>query len=257
MFEKFLEYVKNVKSPNTYEAYKNALAPFETGDYDEVMRFIAGNRTARDKKYKLSVLNTALKWNGTADSRISRAIRDLTVNKEIEPCPTDSEVERIWKNLDTPRNRLLFALMAYNGLRIGEVYNLAMSDVLPGNRLLLRGTKGKRDAVIPIVHPRVKENLTKYLQERDSEYPALFIGRRGRLSLITMKIMVMTWCRDNGLPYHAHSFRRYFANSLDRAGCTLQEICVAMRHKSPTTTLNYLNLDGGRVEEALRKAVKV
>lgn len=124
----------------------------------------------------------------------------------------------------------MFALMAYNGLRVGEVAGLDMDDLLKGNRLMLRNTKGKRDAIIPLVHPRVLSSLKAYLRGRKSTSPALFLNYKGdRISFNGLTQLIRNDFHDNGLNFHAHSLRRYFANTLSRNGIPVQDIQVAMR----------------------------
>ena len=152
------------------------------------------------------------------------------------------------------RDRAMFALMAYNGLRIGEVTGLDISDLLKDNRLMLRNTKGKRDAIIPLVHPRVLSSLKAYIKGRNSESPALFLNHRGnRMSCNGLAQLIRNEFHDNGLAFHAHSLRRYFANTLSKNGIPVQDIQVAMRHANIVTTMGYLNIDENKTKSILQE----
>ena len=76
------------------------------------------------------------------------------------------------------------------------------------------------------------------------------------MTLEGMKFMVRKVCRECGLPYHPHSFRRYFANTLSKHGVELQYIQTAMRHKNPGTTMRYLNSDQDDVAAIMKRVYK-
>lgn len=258
MFKEYLEEIRRTRSPNTYENYCNALKKFKTGSKEEIIEFIADDSIAgTSKKMYLTVLKSALDYYGELSRDKARIIKGYRCNNPIEPCPTDEEVEKIWGVLKRPRDKLIFALMAYNGLRISEVANLHLGDILSGNKILLRNTKGKRDAVVPIIHDRVRESLDEYLDTRKYDLDELFVTQqRAAMTLEGMKFMVSKVCRKCGLPYHPHSFRRYFANTLSKHGVELQYIQTAMRHKNPGTTMRYLNIDQDDVAAIMKRIYK-
>lgn len=254
LWRDFLDEVHATKSENTYKSYRNALRYFPTGSVDEVCDFINGSLKDSTKKQTLQVLKVALRYNDMYDKSYSRLIKGYKPNKTVQECPTGAEVETVWRNITSHKVRAMFALMAYNGLRVGEVAGLDVSDLLKGNRILLRNTKGKRDAIIPLVHPRVINEIKAYLKERKGDSPALFLNRFGnRISTGGIVNLFHREFRDNGMKYHAHSLRRFFANILSRAKIPVQDIQVAMRHASITTTMGYLNIDEDRTKSVLQE----
>lgn len=254
LWRDFLDDVHATKSKNTYKNYRNALRYFKDGSLDEIKTFLGNNLADSTKKQTLRVLCVALEYNDMYDKAHKKLIKSYKPNVTIQECPTDKDVELVWSNLLTHRDRAMFALMAYNGLRVGEVVGLDMDDVLTGHRLRLRNTKGKHDAIIPLVHPRVLSSLKAYIKERNSESSALFLNHRGmRMSCNGLAQFVRNEFHDNGLAFHAHSLRRYFANTLSRNGIPVQDIQVAMRHASITTTMGYLNIDEDKTRDILRE----
>ena len=258
MFKEYLEEIRRTRSPNTYENYCNALKKFKTGSKEEIIEFIADDSIkGTSKKMYLTVLRGALDYEGRLTKDIARIIRSFRCNQPIEPCPTDDEVEEIWGTLKRPRDKLIFALMAYNGLRVSEVANLHLGDILAGNKILLRDTKGKQDAIVPIIHERVLSSLDEYLDSRRYNLDELFVTQqKAPMTLEGMKRMVSEICRKCGLPYHPHSFRRYFANTLSKHGVELQYIQTAMRHRSPGTTMRYLNINQDDVAAIMKRIYK-
>jgi len=54
--------------------------------------------------------------------------------KEGKPLPrgiNDPDVERLFACIDHPRDHLMFSLMCWAGLRVGEVANLRVEDLIP------------------------------------------------------------------------------------------------------------------------------
>ena len=256
MFKDYLEEVKITRTSSTYELYGHALKNFPNGGTrNEILRFIEnGDVKDTTKKLYLTILGNALDFYNKKTKDISRLITGYRCNKPVEPCPTNEEVEKVWNSLRKPRDKVIFGLMAYSGLRISEVCGLTVDDLLPDHKILLRDTKGKQDAVVPVVHPRVITAMREYLKKRHSRYKALFLSsHKEPIKLESMKMLITRHCRKCGLPYHPHSFRRYFGNTLSRAGVPVQNICVAMRHKSITTTMRYLNINQDDVRNTLER----
>jgi len=76
------------------------------------------------------------------------------------------------------RDKLIFTMFSYTGLRRTELINLNWNDINLGNKyLIVRKSKNKNQRIIPI-HDRVIELLDIYLTQRlPLQNNALFIGR--------------------------------------------------------------------------------
>lgn len=76
------------------------------------------------------------------------------------------------------RDKLIFTMFAYTGLRRTELINLNWNDINLGNKyLIVRKSKNRSQRIIPL-HDRVIDLLDKYLSERlPLKNNALFIGR--------------------------------------------------------------------------------
>ena len=253
-YDEFLDEVRRTRSENTYESYCDALACFPECTKEEVLSYIAGDASDSTKKLRLTILRQALIFYGKLDRDFQRIIKGFKGNAKVQPCPTAADVEKLWSNLRSHRDKLIVALMAYNGLRVSEVVGIAMTD-LGKHSITLRNTKGKHDDIIPLVHPRVIEELSAYLKERKVS-PWLFVSKRGnQLAVETVKSMVRKEFRDNGMEFHCHSLRRYYANTLMNAGIPLEKMCKCMRHSNVTTTMKYLNISVADVKECLEAVI--
>jgi site-specific recombinase XerD len=136
----------------------------------------------------------------------------------------DVEFEKFLKapeyNIDTRfekyilRDKLIFALFAYIGLRRNELINLNWDDINLGNKyLIVRKSKNKNQRIIPL-HNRVMELLDKYLSERlPLINNALFIGNTGnRIHQNSLKSLFHRYIKIAGLSskgYTIHTLRHY------------------------------------------------
>jgi len=239
-YEDFLKEVQAVRRPATYAAYRTALQKyFPQGNKQEVLQVISDkNASPASKKLRLTVFKAALSYYGELTPDIRRLINGFREDKKVQPCPSKSEVQAMFKQVHGNEHKLAFMLMAQNGLRVSEVCGLKVRDVnLSRKTLILRNTKGHRDSVVPIVSPALLSLLQKVMQGKSSD--DLLIG----LAVGTVKNYIHAIAKRAGnLPYHAHSLRRYFANALMRAGVPIENIQTAMRHSSIETTRRYLNI---------------
>ena len=244
IYHNFLEEVRKTRRQSTY---KRILDIFPTGTEDEIVDYLdQSTHSDVTKKNNLRILNTALKYNGT-----------FTPDEPIQECPTDEQVELVWSNLPSDRNRAIFALMAYMGLRVGKVHGLNLADITEDGRIIIRKSKGHRADIMPMVHERVEISLANYISAERKKSPtdALFTSIHGRLSLPYIQEIIKTEFTDNGLgKYHCHSLRRYFANSMYNNNVSLLDMQDCMRHASAETTRRYLNLSQQNRIDAMKKA---
>lgn len=251
-YKDFLAEIKQTKSPNTFKTYQRALGLFPNGTKQEAINVISGGLADTTKRLYLSVFCSALEWYGVDHREISRIVKGFRPEETVEPCPTPANIELLWKGLSKPRDKAIFALMCYNGLRVGEVAAIKIQDVTDDS-ILIRHTKGKKDAVIPLVHSRVRQAIAEYIRTRKSSADTLFVTERGTpLSVRDIQRFIQRECDMNGLgKFHCHSFRRFFANTLKQAQVPIEDIQQCLRHKTITTTIRYLNFGEGTVKNTL------
>ncbi len=252
----FLEEIRQTKSVNTFKTYQRALGFFPEGTRQEAINVISSGLADTTKRLYLQVFRSALEWYGVNDRDITRVIKGYRAEEKVEPCPTPANVELLWKGLSKPRDKAIFALMCYNGLRVGEIASIKMQDV-SDDAILIRHTKGKQDAVIPLVHGRVRDALQSYIKVRQKTAGSglsdvLFLTEGGKpLGIRDIQRFIQNECTMNGLDFHCHSFRRFFANTLKKAGVPIEDIQQCLRHKTITTTMKYLNFGEGTVKNTL------
>jgi site-specific recombinase XerD len=117
------------------------------------------------------------------------------------------------------RDKLIFHMLYYCGLRRCELLNLDWDDInLESKMLFIRSTKNKSDRIMPI-HDKVCKLLDQYLEERlPLTCKALIIGEIDRrLTINPFTVLINMHLAISGLKkkgYTAHSFRHSFATRL-------------------------------------------
>ena len=152
---------------------------------------------------RLIVVKQLFKWAaGKGKMLAANPLADATVPEPPptpQPCFTPQQVELLLRNAK-PSERPIWALMAYTGLRVGEVVALRWQHVLFDRgehgfiNVQLGGsngtTKGKRSRLVPI-HPDLlpillalpREHATVFVRAPNTRYPH---GRRARMAALSV-----------------------------------------------------------------------
>jgi len=190
--------------------------------------------------------------------------------KVPERLPRPIPREHLVKFLETPikpyanrycteRDKTMFHLMLYCGLRIGETMGLDCADCdLSSNTLRVYKAKGGRQRNVPLVEPLANE-LYAYLLLRAGFYPlsepALFLSsRRRRLHAGSARAAFrrhLDACGLSQYPFTPHSLRHSFATLLIEGGAEIRAIQELLGHRRIETTLLYTKV----TEKHMRKEI--
>ena len=180
---------------------------------------------------------------------------------------TVEEERRIMAAARSPRDRLLIELLMRTGLRLEEVCNLTVDDVVEGPEgawLRVRHGKGAKDRVVPLDTGRVRlsKKLRDYIrQERPAAAgsSALFLTRRSRdgvyepLSRRAVQLMMRRISRDTGIRVHPHKFRHSFATRALAAGVDVMALQRVLGHTSLAMVSRYVHYQKADLLEAWRR----
>jgi integrase/recombinase XerC len=169
--------------------------------------------------------------------------------KEGKPLPrdvSDADAEQLFACISHPRDRLMFGLMCWVGLRVGEVAALRVSDLIPcgyseeGARLRVRG-KGQKERVVPLT-PALTQQWEEWLEQRPPvESNALFITRRKRgISVRGIQDRLAHYCRQAGIEVSCHQLRHTFGRRMAEAVMPLPSLSKLLGHAQVTTTQLYI-----------------
>jgi site-specific recombinase XerD len=163
-----------------------------------------------------------------------------------------SQVEQIVAGEPKPRDRAILALLAYGGLRRGEVMAADVGDYSREAPSLMVHGKGNKDRVVPL-HPTAQAALDAYLATRRGlgpEHP-LFVSWRGRITKQVVVLLCKRVSRRIGRRLHPHLFRHTFATELLNRRADLRVIQKLLGHESLATTEIYTHVSPERQREAV------
>ena len=177
------------------------------------------------------------------------------------------EERRIMAAARSPRDRLLIELLMRTGLRLEEVCNLTVDDVVEGPEgawLRVRHGKGAKDRVVPLDTGRVRlsKKLRDYIRhERPTAAgsAALFLTRRSRdgvyepLSRRAVQLMMRRISKDTGIRVHPHKFRHSFATRALAAGVDVMALQRVLGHTSLAMVSRYVHYQKADLIEAWRR----
>ena len=190
------------------------------------------------------------------------ALPDVLDPRELQRLLAVVERDGVWERQFVgrrERDRLLLALLAYAGLRRGELLGLDWDDVDLERRLLrVRKAKGGRQRVVPI-HPALAPLFVEYLAIRaDDPEPALFVGVQGRrLSVTILSQTFRRYTQAAGVTERKrvtpHTLRHVFASELLHAGANLRQIQELLGHKHLDSTQRYTRVNAHELRGAVKR----
>ena len=171
------------------------------------------------------------------------------------------------------RNLCLVNMSLFTGMRVGEVSQLKLKDVVNENwelkkQVVLRKeyTKTKKNRVIYLVHTDVRKSLEKYVGDRrkmeivkETKRPLdkpLFISqKKGAFSPRSLQRLYKHMMRSVGLNEmcSSHSFRRTFITNLITQGIDIKTVSTLAGHSSVQTTVDvYAMANPNKMENVCR-----
>ena len=176
-------------------------------------------------------------------STVPRTIPAATIEDIIASCGATTPVEI--------RDRAILLLLARMGLRAGDVWQLRLSDIdWRTGRLRLHG-KSRRGTMLPLPQD-AGDALLVYIEDMrpvvstDRVFlrtQAPFTPLRSSAEIAGIVARILKRGGFPGLPTGAHVFRHSLASAWLRGGADLDQIGVALRHASRTTTAIYAKVD--------------
>lgn len=169
---------------------------------------------------------------------------------------TQIEIEMVRDVLDL-RGKCLFILGIKTGFRISELLSIDIEDVNGGVvRLRKQNTKGKVEGRTVPIHDEAQQWLDAYIGSRKTG--PVFITKSGRRWARNEAHVTLKNAYDKakviGGNLATHSMRKSFCkNFFEACNRDLLLTQVAMRHKSPSSTISYLSVDQDKVDEIMRK----
>jgi integrase/recombinase XerD len=179
---------------------------------------------------------------------------------------TDVDVRKILRHINTTkyalRNRCIFLMGLWSGMRVGEIANLKIGDVLNTDgtikhevRLKAAQTKGKRPRTV-FLSSKLRDEIAYYLRYKCTDFVErpLFATRcKAGFTPNTLAQTLFWIFRNSGVDASSHSMRRSYATTMGAAGISVRVIQKALGHANLATTAVYVEAS----DDMLRKAVEV
>jgi integrase/recombinase XerD len=160
------------------------------------------------------------------------------------------------------RNRAMLETLYSSGLRVSELINLKLANVLWEVGFLRVLGKGGKERLIPIGREALKyikiyQNEVRNHLDIQSGYESfMFLNRRGRslsrqmVFMIIKDLVKIAGIQKNISP---HTFRHSFATHLIEGGADLRAVQEMLGHESITTTEIYTHLDRDYLRQVIQE----
>lgn len=168
---------------------------------------------------------------------------------------TEEETHRLFEAVkESPRNSAIMHVLAFGGLRVGELCHLTLDDLeFERNVLHVRSGKGDKDREV-VMEERTRSAIDRYLTERtlagEGSHRLFPIGP------VTVERMVRAAAKKAGIPRRVtpHMLRHTLATALLSRGCDIRYIQKLLGHASVATTQIYTHVDTTALREAYQRA---
>jgi site-specific recombinase XerC len=197
---------------------------------------------------RLAAINTFYYFLAmTQDQLPVYPVRQRHFLPKTSPLPRDiqdADLERLFIALDNPRDQAMLLIMLDSGLRVGEIHNLSLEDILleVPPKLKVRG-KGDKPRTV-YLSPQALSSLQAWLTHRPiTNDQAVFISRnKRRLSVCGIQSILRKSCRKTGLNITCHQFRHTFGRRMAEAGMPVTALQTLLGHECLRTTQVYVHL---------------
>jgi integrase/recombinase XerD len=167
------------------------------------------------------------------------------------------EIESILQAIDISspeglRNRAILETLYSSGLRVSELTELKLSNIIREVGFLRILGKGNKERIVPVgkdaLHyiTRYQQDVRMFLDIEEGHENYVFLNRRGKkLSRVMIFHIVKDATAAAGIRKNVspHTFRHSFATHLIEGGANLRAVQEMLGHVSITTTEIYTHLD--------------
>ena len=168
---------------------------------------------------------------------------------------SEEETHRLFEAVrESPRDSAIVHVLAFGGLRVGELCHLSIEDIeFERNILHVRSGKGDKDREV-VIEERTRAAIDRYLTER-----ALAGEGTSRLfpvGPVTVERLIRKAATRAGIPRRVtpHMLRHTLATALLSRGCDIRYIQKLLGHSSVATTQIYTHVDTQALRNAYSRA---
>lgn len=157
---------------------------------------------------------------------------------------TEEELKRLFAVIESPRDRAIFAVCYWRGLRASEIGNLPFSAYRPAAKTLyVERLKGSMEGEYPL-SPLECRTLNSWVKIRGNEPGPLFRSRQGQgIDRTVVFRMMRRYGALAGLPIgvcHPHVLKHSIATHLIAKHLEVMDVKDWLGHRSINSTMKYL-----------------
>jgi site-specific recombinase XerD len=181
----------------------------------------------------------------------------LTSSGENDKFLTKQQVKHLFQVIESRRDRAIFRILYWCGLRASEVGMLQLSSYDPiEHRLFVKRLKGSLASNAELSRDCVR-SVNAWLAERGREAGPLFSSNRRRgISRQQLHELMRKYCALANIPRarsHCHVLKHSLATHLLQAGVDLFTVKKILGHKRITSTEQYLHMADIQVDSVRRR----
>ena len=227
------------------------------------------NKKSRSQARGISALKSYFNYlifEGHIQKSPMSDIESPKLEKKLPEVLTETEIIKLIESFDLndnfgQRNRTIIEVLYGTGIRVSELINMKLSNILFKENIIKILGKGNKERFVPLGNIASNE-INKYLKIRnrniiDSKFSdILFLNRYGRgltrsmiFKIISDSFKKITLDKK----ISPHTLRHSFATHLLKNGADLRTIQLILGHESITTTEIYTHLDINDLDDVLKK----
>jgi integrase/recombinase XerD len=210
-------------------------------------RIISGLKTY----FKYLLLENIIRVNPAELLEAPRTGRTLPDTLNVE------EIGRLFDAIDLSspegeRNKTMLEFLYGCGLRVSEMTNLKISDVMYNDGFISVIGKGNKQRLVPVGDGALKQleifkhQVRSHINIQKGQEDFIFLNKRGKkISRVMVFYIIKNLAEKAGIrkTISPHTFRHSFATHLIEGGADLRAVQEMLGHASITTTEIYTHLD--------------
>ena len=209
------------------------------------------------------------KWINPLDKYKIKIKKEKRLPKTIPVKDVSKLLDYMYENLNQAntsfayfqaiRDLCIIDLLLSTGMRIAEVSNLKLEDIISSERVLLVHGKGKKQRLLYISSLETWNNLKAWLSIRKKlkvNHEYLFVNKyHDTLSIYGIENIFTKYRDKSGISHSAtpHYLRHTFATNLLANGADLRSVQELVGHSSISTTEIYTEVNTVRKKIVLKK----
>ena len=207
------------------------------------------------------VLSSFFSWledEGYISKNPVRRIHRIKTKRVVKDVLSDENFEVLRDKCDNIRDLAMIELLASTGIRVGELVNLNIDDVLFSESECVVLGKGDSERIV-YFDAKTKIHLQKYLESRNDNNPALFVSLRrphDRLGIPGVEKRMRKLGHEAKIKkIHPHKFRRTMATNAIDKGMPIEQVQRLLGHVQIDTTMQYAMVNQNNVKISHRKFI--